>query len=80
MQGHLSSGARCLKFGLSLYLHHSLCVQAVKVMEMLRASVSVHRLIKYSLHIKSNGLTHFFTKRPFSYEKLWLFSHFSLKL
>ena len=29
---------------------------------------------------KSNGLTHFFTKRPFSYEKLWLFSHLSLKI
>ena len=57
-----------------------MCIQAVKVLEMLHTSAdaSVHGLIEYSLHIKSNELTHFFTKRPFSFEKLWLFSHFSV--
>ena len=69
------------KFGLSLYLHYSLCVRVVNVLEMLRTSAdaSVHGLVKYSLHIKTNELTRFFTKRPFPYEKLWLFSYFSLK-
>ena len=78
MHGHLSSGTRCLNFGLSLYLHHfSVCIQAVKVLEMLHTSAdaSVHGLIEYSLHIKSKELTHFFTKWPFSFEKLCLFSH-----
>ena len=43
-----------LNFGLSLYLHNSLCVRVVKVVEMLRTSAdaSVHGLVKYSLHIK----------------------------
>ena len=52
----------------------------MKNLEMLctRADASVHWLIKYSLHTKPNEQTHLFTKRPFSYEKLWLFSHFSL--
>ena len=42
-----------LNFDLSLYLHHSLCVRAVKVVEMLRTSAdaSVHGLVKYSLHL-----------------------------
>ena len=42
-----------LNFGLSLYLHNSLCVRVVKVVEMLRTSAdaSVHGLVKYSLHI-----------------------------
>ena len=54
-------------FFLSHYLHHSLCVRAVKALTMLRTSAdaSVHGLIKYSMHIKSNERTHFFTKRPF---------------
>ena len=43
------------------------------------AEASVHGLIRYSLHIKSNELTHFFTERPFSFENLWLFFHFILK-
>ena len=43
-----------------------------------RADASVHWLIKDSLHTNSNEQTHLFTKRPFSYEKLWLFSQFSL--
>ena len=29
----------------------------------------------FTKNLKSNELTRFFTKRPFSYEKLWLFSH-----
>ena len=68
-------------FGLSLYLHNSLCIRVVKVVEILRTSAdaSVHGLVKYLLHLKTNELTHFFTKWPFSYEKLWLFSYFSLK-
>ena len=77
MDNLFSNGARCINFVLSLYLHHSLCVRAVNFLKMQRTSAdaSVHVLIKYSLHITSNDLTHFFTKRPFSYEHLWLFSH-----
>ena len=29
MHGQLLSGGRCLNLGLSLYLHHSLCIRAV---------------------------------------------------
>ena len=70
-----------LNFDLSIYLHNSLCVQVVKVVEMLRtcADASVHGLVKYSLHIKTKELIHFFKKRPLSYENVWLFSYFSLK-
>ena len=70
-----------LNFDLSLYLHNSLCVRVVKNVEMLRTSAdaSVHGLVKYSLHIKTNELTHFFKKRPFYYENGCLFSNFSLK-
>ena len=38
MHGHLSSGAKCLNFGMCLYLHHSLCVRAVKAVAMLHTS------------------------------------------
>ena len=41
------------------YLHHSLDVRAVKALAMLGTSAdpTLHRLIKYSLHINSNELT-----------------------
>ena len=53
IHGQLSRRARCFYFGLSLYLHHSLCVRAVKALAMLRASAnaSMIGLIKYALHI-----------------------------
>ena len=41
MHGLLSSGATCLYFGLNLYLHHSLCVRAVKALAMLRTILCV---------------------------------------
>ena len=44
-----------------------------------KTDASVHRLVRYSLHIQTNELAHFFTKWPFSYEKFWLFFLFSLK-
>ena len=70
MYEQLSSGARCLRFSLCLYHHHSLCVRAMKALAILCTSTgaSENRLpfqIFYKYR-KPHELAHFFTKQQFS--------------
>ena len=47
MNAGLSSGAKDLNFGLSLNLHHSLCVQAVKTLKRLHVGSFEAKLLEY---------------------------------
>ena len=70
MYEQLSSEARCLDFSLCLYLHHSLCVRAMKALAMLCTNTGasenglfIQIIYKYR---KPHELAHFFTKQQFS--------------
>ena len=76
MHGQLPSGARCIHFGLSLYLHNCVCVHHTRS-EGSGNTVHMHSRLWallgqiFDKHKKSNELANFFTTYKSSYGIYW---------